>query len=89
MQEKLQEYDHMGTVFGAINKQQLETLLAIAPPMAIIENFEALAIPLDGRIYWSTGESHSLADSRRVLLSALITGNGRISHVHAGDHHGE
>ena len=89
MQEKLQEYDHMGTVFGAINKQQLEALLAIAPPMAIIESFEALAIPLDGRIYWSTGESHSLADSRRVLLSALITGNGRISHVHAGDHHGE
>ena len=88
MQEKLQEYDHMGTVFGAINKQQLETLLAIAPPMAIIESFEALAIPLDGRMYWSTGESHSLADSRRVLLSALITGNGRISRVHAGDHHG-
>ena len=75
MQRKLQEYDHMGTVFGAINKRQLQSLLTITPPVEMIDGFEALISPSDEHIQSNVTDSQYLADLRNALLPALISGN--------------
>ena len=46
MQRELQEYEHTGTVFGAVNKSQFEALRVIEPDPNIVDAFDSCARPL-------------------------------------------
>ena len=74
VQPNLQEYEHTGTVFGAITKKQFEALRVIEPGSGIIRAFDLCIRPLDERIRSSVAESRALAAQRDVLLPGLVSG---------------
>ncbi len=72
IQERLRQYEHTGTVFGAINKKQFEVLPVIEPKSPIIDFFGTLALGLDERIRSNVAESRTLAALRDALLPRLV-----------------
>ena len=85
IQVALREYEHTGTVFGAINKGQFEALLVIEPNPRIIDAFDSYAGPIDAKINSNTRESRVLVALRDTLLPKLISGKIRVpSHKQTG-----
>ncbi len=80
LQRQLKEYEHTGTVFGAINKGQFETLMIIEPSAEVLVAFDTMSASFDQRIRSSTSESHNLEVLRDVLLPKLISGEIRLHH---------
>ena len=74
LQEELQQYEHTGTVFGAINKRQFANLKIMEPSAEIVGLFGSLASVWDGRIRLNTAESNALAAQRDVFLPGLVSG---------------
>ena len=74
MRGNLQQYEHTGTVFGAINKKQFEGLPVIEPKSEVVDAFETCALGLDKRIGLAVAESQSLAAQRDALLPGLVSG---------------
>ncbi len=77
MQRELQQYEHTGTVFGAINKKQFETLPTIEPPSSLVETFDHLCYSLQQQIRLNTAEARTLAALRDALLPRLVSGEVR------------
>ena len=80
MQRELQEYEHTGTVFGAVNKSQFEALRVIEPDPNIVDAFDSCARSLDARIRSNIAESYALAAQRDALLPKLVSGEVRTPH---------
>ena len=78
LQPTLVEYEHTGTVFGAINKKQFEALLAIEPPKELVERFETFSRECEDRIRSNTLEGRALAAQRDALLPKLVTGKEQV-----------
>lgn len=74
IQKQLQQYEHTGTVFGAINKKQFEALKTIEPKQEMLELFESYVGPIDDRIKFNTAEAQTLAQTRDLLLPKLMSG---------------
>ena len=74
LQEEIQQYEHTGTVFGAITKGQFEDLRVIEPDARIIGAFDSYARPLDERIKSNIAESRALSSQRDALLPKLVSG---------------
>jgi len=75
------QFEHTGTVFGAINKAQFERLPVISPPSNMMEAFDAATSPLDERIRSNNGESYSLSCLRDALLPRLLSGQLGVADV--------
>ncbi len=78
LQQDLKQYDQIGTVFGAITKNQLEMMPMVEPPRTLVNHFEAYVSTWDERIRRNTFESHVLTLQRNFLLSKLMSGKIRI-----------
>ena len=78
LQEQLREYEHTGTVFGAINRGQFGKLLIQEPTAEIVGAFELLANPWNKHVQQSTAQTRTLAALRDTLLPNLISGELRI-----------
>ena len=78
IQAVLREYEHTGTVFGAINKSQFEAFRVIEPDFNIVDAFDSCARPLDARVRSNIAESRTLAALRDALLPKLISGELRV-----------
>lgn len=78
LQPELKQYEHTGTVFGAINKKQFEALEFIGPPTDLVSAFETLVFPQDERIRVNVSESRTLAQTRDLLLPKLMSGEIRL-----------
>ena len=74
MQPEFQQYEHTGTVFGAITAAQLKGMLCVEPPAEVIAAFQTHVLPLDMRIRTMTGQSRALAAQRDALLPGLVSG---------------
>ena len=74
LQSTLTEYEQTGTVFGAINKRQFETLKVIEPSKDIVDCFETCSRAWEEHIRSNTSESRSLAAKRDALLPKLLSG---------------
>ena len=74
LQREIQQYEHTGTVFGAINKRQFETLPTLEPPTVMVDAFGTFALNWDERIRLNTAENRTLATMRDTLLPKLISG---------------
>ena len=74
IQTVLREYEHTGTVFGAINKSQFETLRVVEPDPNVVAAFDSCAQALDAKIRSNIAESRTLAALRDSLLPKLISG---------------
>jgi len=71
----LQQFEHTGTVFGAITKQQLEGIRCIDPTLKTILEFESRAADFDSQIYNNTAKSVVLTSCRDTMLSDLYNSN--------------
>lgn len=78
IQDALKAFEADGTVFGSINKQDVEKLSIVNPSLAIIEAFEQLISSVDERILLNTWEGAKLEKTRDYLLPKLISGDIRI-----------
>ena len=78
LQEQLREFEHTGTVFGAINKSQFEALKVAAPTPEVISAYEGIGSSLDARLRTATAESRTLAALRDTLLPKLMSGELRV-----------
>ncbi|MBC6402669.1 MAG: restriction endonuclease subunit S, partial [Hyphomonadaceae bacterium] len=78
IQQELKQYEHTGTVFGAINKKQLGALSVLEPTPEFVALFEDRIAPLDERIRNNVAESRTLAAIRDLLLPKLMSGEIRL-----------
>ena len=78
LQEEIQQYEHTGTVFGAITKAQFEALRVIEPLVELIDCFESQIKPLDQQIRSNVSDSRTLAAHRDALLPKLMSGKLRV-----------
>ena len=78
IQQDLRQYEHTGTVFGAINKRQFEALNVLEPTREIVVAFENCTRLLDERIRKNVSESHTLIQTRDYLLPKLMSGEIRL-----------
>jgi type I restriction enzyme S subunit len=78
LQNKLKQFEHTGTVFGAINKKQFEALDFIEPTRDLINTYERSIGRLDDKIRSNLEDSRTLAQLRDTLLPKLISGELRV-----------
>ena len=78
LQEDIQQYEHTGTVFGAITKSQFEALRVIEPLAELVDCFGIQVQSLDRRIRSSVSDSCTLTDQRDALLPSLVSGDVRV-----------
>ena len=67
-------YNAEGTVFGAINKDSLNSIEVIIPTKERIYRFEEIASNLDKMIRLNTIEIQNLQKLRDILLPKLMSG---------------
>ena len=77
LQTHMREYEHTGTVFGAINRKQLARLPLRQPTADVVRAFEHLVHPWDQTIRLRTAEVAILTALRDTLLPKLVTGELR------------
>lgn len=70
----LDRYNGEGTVFGSVNRKELESLSVIIPPENIQNRFEQIASTLDEEIKSKSKELNQLSESRDSLLPCLMSG---------------
>lgn len=80
-QKNISVYEHTGTVFGAINKKQFETLQTLEPGSELIEAFDSYVSSMDFRIRNNTSEIRTLTDLRDTLLPKLVSGEIRLANA--------
>ena len=71
---ELDLYNGEGTVFGSINRKDLEGLSVLIPPMSIIQQFNDCIRPIDESIEIASKEIVNLSFSRDSLLPRLMSG---------------
>ena len=71
---ELDLYNGEGTVFGSINRKDLEGLSVLIPPKLIIQRFNDCIKPIDDSIEIACKEIVSLSYSRDSLLPKLMSG---------------
>lgn len=72
------QFESEGTVFGSINRRQLEGLRFVLPPDGIERRFEELTSIMDARIRVNELSIRTLTALRDTLLPRLISGRLRI-----------
>ena len=80
-QSEIGQYEHTGTVFGAIGGQQFKALLMLEPPEETIAEFHRIGQDLDRRIRSNVAESRALAMQRDAALPKLVSGEARVGDV--------
>jgi type I restriction enzyme S subunit len=68
-----------GTVFDTITTRTLADLHIVRPPSALMDAFEAVAMPFMARLLGAALESEVIASLRDSLLPKLISGELRVS----------
>lgn len=72
-------FESEGTVFGSINKAAFSELPFLSPPDQVVDAFDRLVGPVDGRVETSEQESARLTALRDSLLPKLISGELRVA----------
>ena len=78
IQRQIQQYEHTGTVFGAITKNQFESLKTIEPTPNLACAFSTYTLSVDRSIRRNVAESRNLTAQRDALLPRLVSEGGGI-----------
>jgi type I restriction enzyme S subunit len=78
IQSDLQAFEHTGTIFGAINKNQFEALKLPKPNPLLVSAFEDMVFGLDEQIKMNLLQARTLAATRDLLLPKLMSGEIRV-----------
>lgn len=79
LREKLDMFNGEGTVFGSINRDALNSMPIIIPPMDEIDRFEDIVAPIDAAIRNNYDEICRLETIRDSLLPRLMSGELDVS----------
>ncbi len=79
IQSIFDSYNSEGTVFGAINRNDLSSISVIKPPSKVREVFDQFASKIDNKISLGIKEIKLLSSLRDTLLPKLISGELKIS----------
>ena len=74
IRQDIADFEHTGTVFGAITRKQFEALAVVEPHPDLVQAFESLVGPLDRRIALQEAEAKTLSELRNALLAILAAG---------------
>ncbi len=74
LQQQFNIYNGTGTVFGAINKDQLHGLSVVIATQNVVRNFEDVVSKIDEKIYHNHLEILNLQNTRDTLLPKLLSG---------------
>ena len=77
LMEQIKQFEDNGTVFGSIGKEDFKKLENSIPSPDLAGRFQAVASPLDEKIFQNTTQIANLKKVRDLLLPKLI--NGHIS----------
>ena len=75
----LNRFNGEGTVFGSINRKELEELKIIVPPAIIQEDFNSIVSRYDRDIYNRSSENETLCQLRDKILPKLMSGELKIN----------
>ena len=78
LRTQLDQYNGEGTVFGSINRKELEGLTLCVPPQDIIHRFNSLIIGMDKQMFNVFQENNNLATLRDTLLPKLMNGEMKL-----------
>ena len=81
LREQLNIFNGEGTVFGSINRDALNSLPIMIPPVSVIDAFEELVAPLDNMIRNNYDEICRLTSIRDSILPKLMSGELDISDI--------
>ena len=81
LRKHLEIYNGEGTVFGSINKNNLNDIPINIPPYSSIEKFESLVCPMDKMIKINYEENCRLQKIREYLLPRFMSGAIDISNI--------
>ena len=74
---RISEFEDNGTVFGAINRQQFESLEIIEPNPSVVEAFDSLIDPVDRTIRNNEAQTRQLTLIRDMSIPELMSGSIR------------
>ena len=80
IQHELREYEHTGTVFGAITRGQFESLPIVSPPLDLVNVFDTHISFTDRKIRSNSSATLTLTAIRDALLPKLASGEIRVGH---------
>ena len=81
LREQLNIFNGEGTVFGSINRDALNSMPIMIPPVSVIDAFEELVAPLDNMIRNNYDEICRLTSIRDSILPKLMSGELDISDI--------
>lgn len=81
LKQQLEIYNGQGTVFGAINQQELKKIKVDIPEQNLINKFEKIVNPMDEIILNNHLEDQKLAEIRDALLPRLMSGEIDVSSI--------
>lgn len=81
LQNELRQFEDNGTVFGSINKKQLEEIKFVKPSDSLISFFECSSKLFDDEIRNNIEQSRTLIQLRDTLLPKLISGKLRVKDI--------
>ena len=77
----MNRFNGEGTVFGSINRKELEGLKIVVPPLTIQKEFNSITNIFDREIYNKSIESVTLCHLRDTLLPKLMSGELKINEI--------
>ena len=81
LKQQIDIYNGQGTVFGAINQQELKKIEVVIPEQSLINEFEEIVRPMDSIIQNVSLENKNLGEIRDALLPRLMSGEIDVSEV--------
>lgn len=81
LKNQLDVFNGEGTVFGSINKDSLNSMEIIIPPVDLIDRFESITNPIDRAIRNNYEEICRLQAIRDSLLPKLMNGEIDVSEI--------
>ncbi len=80
LMEEIKAFNNSGTVFGSINKNDIQNINITIPPKTIVESFESMAKPINDKIIQNTKQIKTLEQNRDILLPKLMSGELRVAY---------
>ena len=81
LRKQLDVFNGEGTVFGSINRNDLNAMPIIVPSMESMEQFEKVVSPMDAKIRTNYEEICRLSVLRDTLLPRLMSGELDVSEL--------
>ena len=78
LKDEFDSFEQQGTVFGSIGKDDFNNIETFIPLETMIQEFESVAKPLDGKVLINSTQIRTLSHLQDTLLSRLMNGEVKV-----------